>query len=313
VIFPSPGNYINSTEIPSMNRMFKKVNMLEPILICGPTASGKSKLAMNLANEFGAIIINADALQIYDGWRILTARPNLSDEKEVKHFLYGTQPMNKPYSVGNWLKDLEKILINYKDTPKIIVGGTGLYFTSLIQGLADIPSTAPKIRNDVDNWHKSVGDETLSSWLKVHDPKTFSLIDSNNSARIKRAIETLIQTGKGLSDWQKIDTKVLLNFSKENSFVLNIEADILNKRISDRFKNMMKYGAIDEVKEKVKFWNKNYPAFKAIGAQEIHSYLKEELTLEEATEKAIIRTRQYAKRQRTWFRSKMKNWTQINV
>lgn len=313
MIFPSPGNYINSTEIPSMNRMFKKVNMLEPILICGPTASGKSKLAMNLANEFGAIIINADALQIYDGWRILTARPNLSDEKEVKHFLYGTQPMNKPYSVGNWLKDLEKILINYKDTPKIIVGGTGLYFTSLIQGLADIPSTAPKIRNDVDNWHKSVGDETLSSWLKVHDPKTFSLIDSNNSARIKRAIETLIQTGKGLSDWQKIDTKVLLNFSKENSFVLNIEADILNKRISDRFKNMMKYGAIDEVKEKVKFWNKNYPAFKAIGAQEIHSYLKEELTLEEATEKAIIRTRQYAKRQRTWFRSKMKNWTQINV
>ena len=313
MIFPSPGNYINSTEIPSMNRMFKKVNMLEPILICGPTASGKSKLAMNLANEFGAIIINADALQIYDGWRILTARPNLSDEKEVKHFLYGTQPMNKPYSVGNWLKDLEKILINYKDTPKIIVGGTGLYFTSLIQGLADIPSTAPKIRNDVDNWHKSVGDETLSSWLKVHDPKTFSLIDSNNSARIKRAIETLIQTGKGLSDWQKIDTKVLLNFSKENSFVLNIEADILNKRISDRFKNMMKYGAIDEVKEKVKFWNKNYPAFKAIGAQEIHSYLKEEITLEEATEKAIIRTRQYAKRQRTWFRSKMKNWTQINV
>ena len=221
--------------------------------------------------------------------------------------------MNKPYSVGNWLKDLEKILINYKDTPKIIVGGTGLYFTSLIQGLADIPSTAPKIRNDVDNWHKSVGHEALSSWLKVHDPKTFSLIDSNNSARIKRAIETLIQTGKGLSDWQKIDTKVLLNFSKENSFVLNIEADILNKRISDRFKNMMKYGAIDEVKEKVKFWNKNYPAFKAIGAQEIHSYLKEELTLEEATEKAIVRTRQYAKRQRTWFRSKMKNWTQINV
>ena len=313
MIFPSPGNYINSTEIPSMNRMFKKVNMLEPILICGPTASGKSKLAMSLANEFGAIIINADALQIYDGWRILTARPNLSDEKEVKHFLYGTQPMNKPYSVGNWLKDLEKILISYKDSPKIIVGGTGLYFTSLIQGLADIPSTAPKIRNDVDNWHKSVGDETLSSWLKVHDPKTFSLIDSNNSARIKRAIETLIQTGKGLSDWQKIDTKVLLNFSKENSFVLNIEADILNKRISNRFKNMMKYGAIDEVKEKVKFWNKNYPAFKAIGAQEIHSYLKEELTLEEATEKAIVRTRQYAKRQRTWFRSKMKNWTQINI
>ena len=313
MIFPSPGNYINSTEIPSMNRMFKKVNMLEPILICGPTASGKSKLAMNLANEFGAIIINADALQIYDGWRILTARPNLSDEKEVKHFLYGTQPMNKPYSVGNWLKDLEKILINYKDTPKIIVGGTGLYFTSLIQGLADIPSTAPKIRNDVDNWHKSVGDETLSSWLKVHDPKTFSLIDSNNSARTKRAIETLIQTGKGLSDWQKINAKALLNFSKKNSFVLNIEVDILNKRISDRFKNMMKYGAIDEVKEKAKFWNKNYPAFKAIGAQEIHSYLKEELTLEEATEKAIIRTRQYAKRQRTWFRSKMKNWTQINI
>ena len=135
----------------------------------------------------------------------------------------------------------------------------------------------------------------------------------NNPVRTIRAIEILSQTGKGLSDWQKINAKALLNFSKENSFVLNIEVNILNKRISDRFKNMMKYGAIDEVKEKVKFWNKNYPAFKAIGAQEIHSYLKEELTLEEATEKAIIRTRQYAKRQRTWFRSKMKNWTQINI
>ncbi len=293
--------------------MFKKVNRLEPILICGPTASGKSKLAMTLANEFKAIIINADALQIYDSWRILTARPDLLDEKKVKHFLYGTQPMNKPYSVGNWLNDVEKILNNYKDTPKIIVGGTGLYFTSLIQGLADIPSTTPKIRNDVDNWHKSVGHKALASWLKDRDPKTFTLIDSNNPARIIRAIEILTQTGKGLSDWQKADAKAILNFSKENSFVLNIEVNILNKRISDRFKNMMKYGAIDEVKEKVKIWNKNYPAFKAIGAQEIFSYLKEELSLEEATEKAIIRTRQYAKRQRTWFRSKMKDWTQIDV
>ena len=296
-----------------MNKMFKKVNRLEPILICGPTASGKSKLAMTLANEFKAIIINADALQIYDSWRILTARPDLLDEKKVKHFLYGTQPMNKPYSVGNWLNDVEKILNNYKDTPKIIVGGTGLYFTSLIQGLADIPSTTPKIRNDVDNWHKSVGHKALASWLKDRDPKTFTLIDSNNPARIIRAIEILTQTGKGLSDWQKADAKAILNFSKENSFVLNIEVNILNKRISDRFKNMMKYGAIDEVKEKVKIWNKNYPAFKAIGAQEIFSYLKEELSLEEATEKAIIRTRQYAKRQRTWFRSKMKDWTQIDV
>jgi len=296
-----------------MNGMLKKINTLEPILICGPTASGKSKLAMNLANDIGAIIINADALQIYDGWKILTARPNLSDEKKVRHFLYGTKPMNEPYSVGNWLKDVEKILINYNDTPKIIVGGTGLYFTSLIQGIAEIPSTTPKIRSEVVNWYKSEGHESLASWLKDHDPKTFSLIDSNNPARTIRAIEILSQTGKGLSDWQKTDTKAILNFSKENSFVLNIEVNILNKRISDRFENMMKYGAIDEVKKKIKFWNKNYPAFKAIGAQEIYCYLKEELTLEEATQKAIIRTRQYAKRQRTWFRSKMKNWTQIDV
>ena len=300
-------------ELPSMKRMINKINTLEPVLICGPTASGKSKLAMKLANEFGAIIINADALQIYDGWRILTARPNLSDEKKVRHFLYGTKPMNELYSVGDWLKDVKKILIEHNDTPKIIVGGTGLYFTSLIEGLADIPSTIPKIRIEVDNWYKSAGHDALLSWLEENDKKTFSLIDPNNPARIIRAIEILKQTGKGLSDWQKIDARPIVNFSKENSFVLNIEVDYLNKRISDRFENMLKYGAINEVKEKIKFWENDYPAFKAIGAQEIYCYLKGELTLEEATKKAIIRTRQYAKRQRTWFRSKMKNWTQIDV
>ena len=268
---------------------------------------------MKLANEFGAIIINADALQIYDGWRILTARPNLSDEKKVRHFLYGTKPMNELYSVGDWLKDVKKILIEHNDTPKIIVGGTGLYFTSLIEGLADIPSTIPKIRIEVDNWYKSAGHDALLSWLEENDKKTFSLIDPNNPARIIRAIEILKQTGKGLSDWQKIDTRPIVNFSKENSFVLNVEVNYLNKRISARFENMIKYGAINEVKEKIKFWNNDYPAFKAIGAQEIYCYLKGELTLEEATKKAVIRTRQYAKRQRTWFRSKMKNWTQIDV
>ena len=296
-----------------MKKMINKINTLEPVLICGPTASGKSQLAMKLANEFGAIIINADALQIYDGWRILTARPNLSDEKKVRHFLYGTKPINEPYSVGDWLKDVKKILIKHNDTPKIIVGGTGLYFTSLIEGLADIPSTIPKIRTEVDNWYKSAGHDALVSWLEEHDKKTFSLIDPNNPARIIRAIEILKQTGKGLSDWQKIDARPIVNFSKENSFVLNIEVNYLNKRISARFENKIKYVAINEVNEKIKFLENDYPAFKAIGAQEIYCYLKGELTLEEATKKAVIRTRQYAKRQRTWFRSKMKNWTQIDI
>ena len=293
--------------------MIKNIDIKRPILICGPTASGKSALAMKLAKEFDAIIINADALQIYSDWKILTARPSHSDEQKIKHFLYGTKTLNQTYSVGNWLRDLEEILIKQKEIPKIIVGGTGLYFTSLIEGLAEIPETTTKIRSEINCWYKSEGFDILARWLKEHDPETFSIIDQKNPARVLRAIEILTQTGKGFSYWQKTHRQPILDFSRKNSFVVNIEKNLLNERIRKRFVTMIQEGAIEEVKENIKHWHMDFPGLKAIGAQEIYSYLMEEITLDEAINKAIIRTRQYAKRQRTWFRSKMTGWTQIEV
>ena len=136
-----------------------------PILLCGPTASGKSNLALKLAKKFNGIIVNADALQIYDKWRVLTARPTKIDEYQIRHYLYGTVSIYDRYSVGNWLRDVSKILSKHKGTPIIIVGGTGLYFTSLINGLTDIPRINTTIRQDINSWHLSDGIEKLLKWF----------------------------------------------------------------------------------------------------------------------------------------------------
>ena len=291
--------------------MLEKAKKHLPILLCGPTASGKSKLAMDYARKTGGIIINADALQIYDNWRVLTARPTQIEEDEVTHFLYGTVSIKEQYSVGHWLRDVKKILTNFNDTPIIIVGGTGLYFTSLINGLSEIPSIDSHLQAEIDNWHSSQGIEKLANWLETHDIKTFRKIDIRNPVRVLRAIEVLKQTGIGLSEWHKKKSKPLVEFREENSFVINIEISELNERISNRFHNMINNGALDEVTSNKSEWSKTLPGFQAIGAQQLFQYINNEITFDEATEQSIIRTRQYAQRQRTWFRNKMSDWTKI--
>lgn len=292
--------------------MINEIENQHPVLLCGPTASGKSNLALKLAKKNNGIIINADALQIYDKWKVLTARPTKMDEDQIQHFLYGTVSIFDRYSVGNWLSDVQNILNQNKGTPMIIVGGTGLYFTSLINGLTDIPKIDISVRQNINSWYLSDGIEKLSVWLENHDPKTYEKIDNHNPARILRAVEVLHQTGIGLSDWHKKTPKPLISFKPQNSFVMNIEVDRLNERISRRFENMVKNGALEEVKDNRLNWSATLPGFQAIGAKQLLDYVNNEISLKEAIDTSIIRTRQYAKRQRTWFRSKMKNWTELS-
>jgi tRNA dimethylallyltransferase len=270
-----------------------------PILIAGPTASGKSALALQIAQESGGIIVNADALQVFDGWRILTARPGDNDLSLAPHALYGHVPFDAEYSVGHWLRDVAPFLSG-PERP-IIVGGTGLYFSALTEGLAEIPPTPAEVR--------AAGDAmSLEALLGELDPQTTRRIDTLNRARVQRAWEVLTATGRPLADWQDDTPPPALPLADCHAIVMQSDKDWLNDRIERRFDLMLDGGALDEAKAMLPTWDPAHLSSKAIGAPELISHLKGETTLVAAREKAIISSRQYAKRQRTWFRSRMKKW-----
>lgn len=285
----------------------------KPILICGPTASGKSALGIKIAKKCGGSIINADALQVYDTWRILTARPSDVDEKTVNHRLYGHVPLTTTYSVGAWLRDVSHVL-RENDQPAIILGGTGLYFSALTSGLAEIPETPAQIRqrgNEIRN--ASYGAEFIE-YLSIHDPDTLENTDQENPMRLQRAWEVHQTTGRGLTSWQKDTPPPLIPIETASAYVLNSSPDWLNARISHRFDNMVANGALDECREVIKLgWNPSLPSSRALGARELISYINGECTLEVAKESATIATRQFAKRQRSWFRNKMQDWQQVSL
>lgn len=271
----------------------------KPILIAGPTASGKSSLALQIAQESGGIIVNADALQVFDGWRILTARPDDDDLSLAPHALYGHVPFDAEYSVGHWLRDVAPFLSG-PERP-IIVGGTGLYFSALTEGLAEIPPTPAGVR--------AAGDAmSLEALLSELDPQTTGRIDTLNRARVQRAWEVLTATGRPLADWQDDTPPPALPLADCHAIVMQSDKDWLNDRIERRFDLMLDGGALEEAKAMLPTWDPAHLSSKAIGAPELISYLKGETTLVAAREKAIISSRQYAKRQRTWFRSRMKKW-----
>ena len=278
----------------------------KPILLVGPTASGKSKIAMSLAIKLGRHIVNADSLQVYSNWRILTARPTIKDEEIIPHHLYGHKAPDEEYSVGHWLRDLTNILtINKK---LIIVGGTGLYFSALTEGLANIP----KISEET----KIIGKKRLLTYgiqnlLKDLDKETLESIDINNQMRVIRAWEVFKETGKSLKKWQNKTGTPILPLIKCQPLVINPNKNDLDKKIRARFKEMIKMGALDEARKNLDMWNQGLIASKAIGASELISYLKNEITLEEAITTASIATRQYAKRQRTWIKARMKQWNDV--
>lgn len=283
--------------------MLAEISREAPVLIAGPTASGKSALAMELAARDGRVIVNADALQVYGCWRLLTARPSPEEERSLPHALYGHIGQDQPYSVGHWLRDLRGLM----SQPVVIVGGTGLYFLGLTEGLADVPDIPPEVRVAGDALRAA----DLPAMVADLDAETAARIDLANPARVQRAWEVLRATGRGLAAWQADTPAPLMPRAAVEALVLRPEVDWLNARIDRRFDQMMAMGALEEARAALGWWNPTLPAARAIGAPELIAHLRGELPLPAAIDAAKLASRQYAKRQRTWFRSRMRDWVSL--
>ena len=274
----------------------------KPVLIAGPTASGKSALALQIAQQRGGVIVNADASQVFSCWRIVTARPSAEEEALAPHLLYGHIPCDAQYSAGHWLREVAPILQG-GERP-IIVGGTGLYFTALTQGLAEIPATPPEVRAEADR----IPLDRLTADL---DPATAAGIDLRNRMRVQRAWEVQRATGRPLADWQADTPPPLLPVSQAVPLVFDVPKDWLLDRITRRFDAMLAEGALQEVAAMRNSYDPALPAYKAIGVPELMAHIMGEISLDEARARATVATRQFAKRQRTWFRSKMRHWHRV--
>lgn len=275
----------------------------EPVLIAGPTASGKSRLAMEIAAAQGGVIVNADALQVYRAWRILTARPSAAEEAALPHRLYGHIGREVPYSVGDWLRQVQAILA--EGVRPIIIGGTGLYFTALTKGLAPIPAIPPAVRAAVTAEMAAEG--PLALWGRL-DPATQNRTDRLNPARVQRALEVARATGRGLSAWQAETPPPLLPLDKAAALLLWPDKEALAGRIAARLQEMITEGVLDEVAANAPFYAPRAPWAQAIGAKEFLAHLRGEIALAAALEAAASATRAYAKRQRTYFRGHLKAW-----
>jgi len=284
------------------------------ILIYGPTASGKSKFANKLAKKISGQIINADSMQVYREFKVLTARPSKKDFQNIKHHLYGFQNAKKNFSTGDWLKlAKEKILQcrKIKKTP-ILVGGTGLYFKALTEGLVNIPKIPINFRNKVRNFHKKVGQKKFFQKLIQIDPLIKDRINSLDVQRSLRAYEIKSFTKKSMINWFK-NTKSDYDHNDFLKICIDFPRKDLIERINKRSEKMIKLGAILEVKKFIKLRvPKNKSLSKAIGISEVKQYLQKKIQTEQLINKISIKTRQYAKRQSTWARGHMKDWIKLN-
>ena len=283
------------------------------ILISGPTASGKSNFAVKIAKKIQGEIINADSMQVYKKLKILTARPNKQEQKNIKHHLYGVVDLNEKFSTGQWLELAIKKIKNIKKKKKIpiLVGGTGLYFQSLIDGLVKIPEIPLKFRNKVRLMSKREGQKKFYKKLLKLDPKVKDKFDPNDTQRSIRAYEIKSYTDISMYDWL---ARTESEFKNSDFLKLYIETkrEKLIERINLRTLNMINGGAINEVKKFLKLKiRKDQSVNKVIGIAELTQYLNHEVTLEEAKELISIKTRQYAKRQATWARTRMTSWKKI--
>ncbi|MDQ1899150.1 tRNA (adenosine(37)-N6)-dimethylallyltransferase MiaA [Paracoccus sp. WLY502] len=275
------------------------------LLIAGPTASGKSALALAVAQGQGGLIVNADALQIWSCWRVLTARPGPAEEAAAPHALYGHVAPGATYSVGDWLREVAGLL----DRRLIVVGGTGLYLTALTQGLAPVPPVPAEIRAEGDA--RLAQKEGLARMVADLDARTRARIDTRNPARVQRAWEVWTTTRRGLADWQDDTPPPLIAPADAQRILVTADRDWLAGRIADRFHLMMQQGALDEVRTMLPQWDPSRQWARAIGAPELVAHLQGELDLATAIDRAIIATRQYAKGQRIWFRGRMKDWMHL--
>ncbi len=283
------------------------------ILISGPTASGKSKFAIQLAKKINGEVINADSMQIFKELKILTARPHRNNLKNITHHLYGFKSVKENYSTGNWLKDAKLKITSIKKKNKIpiLVGGTGLYFKALIDGIVKIPDIPPTFRNRIRKKQSKIGQIKFYSELIKLDPLCKKKINKNDTQRSIRAFEVKKFTNKSLFDWY---SETYSDFNQDSFIKLHIDypRDKLIERISFRTNEMLRDGAIKEAKSFYKLRiKKDLSSNKVIGLSEIKEYLDKRIDLTELKEKISIKTRQYAKRQSTWARGQMSDWQKI--
>ena len=284
------------------------------ILIAGPTASGKSDFAIKLAKKINGEIINADSMQVYKELKILSARPKLKNYQKIKHHLYGFQNINKNFSTGDWLRLVIKKIKEVKKRKKIpiLVGGTGLYFKAILDGLVNIPNIPIRFRSKIRSLHKDLGQKNFYKKLLKLDPKLKNKINPTDTQRSIRAYEVKEFTKKSLNDWFK-QTKSYFKKDDFHKIYIDFPRPQLIERINIRTEQMIRDGAINEVKRFIKLnIRKDKPANKAIGIAEIKKYLNNEKNLQEIKEEISIKTRQYAKRQSTWARGNMKSWYKLS-
>lgn len=282
------------------------------VLIAGPTASGKSALALALAERLDGVVVNADSMQIYDGLRILTARPSAEEEARAPHRLYGHVAPERPHSVADWLADVAPVLaeIEAGGRPAIFVGGTGLYFESLVNGLAPVPEISDEVRAQWRAFATREGAAGLHAALLARDPEMAARLRPSDTQRLTRALEVIEATGRSLADWQAMPHSAPLVAAEEAvRIVLEPERAVLHERIARRFRAMVAEGAIEEAAAfAARGLAPSLPAMRAIGVSALAEVAAGRASLEAGIERGIVETRQYAKRQSTWFRGRMGGW-----
>jgi tRNA dimethylallyltransferase len=284
------------------------------ILIAGPTASGKSALALEIATSLGGLIVNADSMQVYRDLRIITARPSPAEEARAPHRLYGHVDAAENHSTGRWCADAAAALATARQEGRvaILVGGTGLYFKALTQGLAAVPPIPPEIRSDVRARLESEGIAALHAELAQRDPVAAARLMPNDRARVTRALEVVLATGRSLLAWHQEGLPASLDPADAAKVFLDVGREELAVRIDRRFDAMMAAGALDEVRAlAARNLNPSLPAMKAHGVPWLIRHLKGEVPIAEAAEHAKLETRQYTKRQATWFRNQLPGFVWI--
>ncbi|HRF09455.1 MAG TPA: tRNA (adenosine(37)-N6)-dimethylallyltransferase MiaA [Xanthobacteraceae bacterium] len=278
------------------------------VLIAGPTASGKSALALELAARMDGVVINADSMQVYGDLRIITARPSDEEIGRAPHRLYGHVDAAEIYSAGRWLREAEKEIeaVQAAGRTAIIIGGTGLYFSALLKGLSAVPEVSAEVRQQIRYLGDTKDNETLHAMLVARDPRTGAEVRVSDRQRILRALEVIEATGRGLAAWREVPGVPVLNSGTYQAIFLQTDREALGKRIDARFDKMLEEGALEEVKAlKSRSLNPRMPAMKAHGVPWLMRYLDGEISLEEAAAQGKRDTRQYAKRQETWFRNQL--------
>jgi tRNA dimethylallyltransferase len=281
----------------------------DAVLIAGPTASGKSAAALELAGEIGGVVINADSMQVYREAPILTAQPSGEDRVRVPHLLYGHVSAREVYSVGRWRDDAAKALTQARAMGRvpIFVGGTGMYFMALTDGLAPVPATPDEVRDAARALLDDIGVEALHARLTERDPLTASKLRPSDPQRVLRAYEVFESTGRPLAEWQETPAEPVLKDMRLAAFVLDPLRDVRRAQIAQRFETMLDAGALEEARA-LEGLDPGLPAAKLLGLRPLQALARGTLTRAEALDGAITATRQFAKRQMTWFRHRMPHY-----